>query len=77
MIIPGHGRVCDEQDVVEYRDMLTIIRSFIKEMIDEGLSLRQVQRARPTMGFDVRYGIDSEFYDTEQFVEDIYKELSQ
>src|SRR4029079_19790553 len=25
-IIPGHGRVCDEADVVEYRDMVTIIR---------------------------------------------------
>jgi cyclase len=77
MVIPGHGRVCDEQDVVEYRDMLTIIRSSIREMIDEGQSLREVQRARPTMGFDVRYGIDLDFYNTEQFVEDIYKELSQ
>src|SRR5579863_366032 len=26
MVVPGHGRICDEADVVEYRDMLTIIR---------------------------------------------------
>ena len=28
-VIPGHGRLCDEIDVVEYRDMMTIIRDRI------------------------------------------------
>lgn len=77
MIIPGHGRLCNEHDVLEYRDMLTIIRSTIQEMISEGRSLREVQRERPTLGFDVRYGVDSKFSTTEQFVETIYRELSQ
>ena len=30
MVIPGHGRLCDEADVVEYRDMVTIIRDRIQ-----------------------------------------------
>ena len=30
MVIPGQGRVADESDVVEYRDMLTIIRDRIQ-----------------------------------------------
>ena len=77
MIIPGHGRLCNEHEVLEYRDMLTIIRSSIQEMISEGRSLRDVQRERPTLGFDVRYGVDSKVQDTEQFVETIYRELSR
>ena len=76
MVIPGHGRLCDEADVVEYRDMLTIIRDRIEKMIDEGMSLRQVQRARPTLDYDGRYGATSGFWTTDQFVQAIYRELS-
>lgn len=75
LIIPGHGRLCDESEVVEYRDMLTIIRSIIQERIKEGMTLSQIQAARPTFGWDVRYGSDSGPQTTEQFVEAIYNEL--
>jgi glyoxylase-like metal-dependent hydrolase (beta-lactamase superfamily II) len=75
LIVPGHGRLCDESEVVEYRDMLTIIRSVIQERINEGMSLDEVQATRPTSGFDVRYGSDSGFWTTEQFVAAIYSEL--
>jgi glyoxylase-like metal-dependent hydrolase (beta-lactamase superfamily II) len=77
LIVPGHGRLCDESEVVEYRDMLTIIRSMIQERINEGLSLDEVLAARPTFGFDVRYGADSGFWTTNQFVEAIYNELAR
>lgn len=76
MVIPGHGRLCDEADVVEYRDMLTIIRDRIQHMVDEGMSLRQVQRARPTLDYDGRYGAESGIWTTAQFVETVYRELS-
>jgi glyoxylase-like metal-dependent hydrolase (beta-lactamase superfamily II) len=75
LVIPGHGRLCDESEVVEYRDMVTIIRDYIAEMIKEGRSLQDVQKARPTQGYDVRYGADSGFWTTTQFVEAIYNEL--
>lgn len=75
LVIPGHGRLCDESEVVEYRDMVTIIRDYIGEMIKEGRSLQQVQQARPTQGYDVRYGADSGFWTPSQFVEAIYNEL--
>jgi hypothetical protein len=42
MVIPGQGRVADESDVVEYRDMLTIIRDRIQDMVTKGLTLTQV-----------------------------------
>ena len=59
MIVPGHGRVGDEMDVVEYRDMVTIVRDRIQNMIDKGMTLEQVKAARPTFDFDPRYGSDT------------------
>lgn len=76
MVIPGHGRLCDEADVLEYRDMLTIIRDRIQFMVNEGFSLRQVRAAEPTLDYDGRYGADSGFWTTDQFVETVYNELS-
>jgi cyclase len=77
IVIPGSGRVCDESEVVEYRDMLTILRDYVQEMIKEGKSLQQVIKARPTEGFDARYGTGTEGWTTEKFVETIYRELSR
>jgi len=76
MIIPGHGRLTDEADVLDYRDMLTIIRDRIAYRVDQGDSLSQVKATEPTFDYDVRYGADSGFWTTEQFVEAIYNELS-
>jgi hypothetical protein len=76
MVIPGHGRLADEADVVEYRDMVTIIRDRVAAMIEMGMSLRQVQAAKPTRDYDGRYGADSGLWTTEQFVEAVYRTLS-
>ena len=48
LIIPGRGRISDEFDVLEYRDMVTIIRDRIQDMIRKGMTLAQVKAARPT-----------------------------
>ena len=76
MVIPGHGRLCDEADVLEYRDMLTIIRDRVRYLVGEGASLQDVLDARPTLDYDARYGADSGFWTTEQFVTAIYEEMS-
>ena len=75
MVIPGHGRLADEADVVEYRDMVTIIRDRIQSMIDMGMTLRQVQAAKPTADYDGRYGATAGFWTTEQFVAAAYESL--
>jgi cyclase len=77
MIVPAYGRLCDQYELVEYRDMLTLIRDQIREMIREGRTLKQVQEARPTLGFDPRFGSDSGPWTTRMFVESIYRELSK
>ena len=76
MIVPGHGRLADEMDVVEYRDMVTIVRDRIQNLIDKGMTLAQVQAARPTFDFDPRYGADTGPWTTAMFVEAVYRDLS-
>jgi len=33
-VVPGHGRICDEFDVVEYRDMVTSVRDRVQAMLE-------------------------------------------
>ena len=60
-VIPGHGRVGDEADIVEYRDMIVIIRARIQDMIKRGMTLDQVKAAKPTLDYDTRYGNPTAF----------------
>jgi cyclase len=74
-IIPGHGRLCDRWELIEYRDMVTIIRDRIQADIKKGMTLEQIQAARPTMDYDARYGSDKGFNTTNEFVATVYKSL--
>ena len=76
-IIPGSGRLCEEHDVLEYRDMVTIIRDRVQAMILKGLSLDQVQAANPTKEYDPRWGAKAGAWTTSMFVESVYKSLKQ
>lgn len=76
MIVPGRGRLADESDVVEYRDMVVIVRDRILDGIESGLSLRQVQARRPTVGYDYQYGRSDENWTSEHFVAAVYRDLS-
>ncbi len=76
-IIPGHGRITDEYELVNYRDMLTIIYERIEDAVARGLSLEQVKAERLTRDYDPIYGADSGFWTTDQFIETLYAELSE
>jgi cyclase len=76
-VIPGHGRVCDEADVVEYRDMVTIIRDRIADLIHDGKTLEQVKAAQPTLDYDPRYGAPTSYWTKDQFIEAVYADLSE
>jgi cyclase len=75
MIIPGHGRISDEYDVAEYRDMLAIIRDRVENMINARASLEQVEAARLTADYDTRYGATSGAWTTDMFIEAVYTSL--
>ncbi len=75
-IIPGHGRVCDQPDLLEYRDMVTIIRDRIQAAIRKGMSLAQVKSAGLTKDYDGRFGAKTGGGTPDNFVEAVYKSLT-
>jgi cyclase len=76
-VIPGHGRVSDEADVLEYRDMLVIVRDRIQDLIKKGRTLEQIKAARPTLDYDPRYAAASGPWTTAMFIEAVYQDLSK
>jgi glyoxylase-like metal-dependent hydrolase (beta-lactamase superfamily II) len=77
IVIPGHGRLYDQYDVIEYRDMVTIIRDRVRDLVNAGRSLDQVKAARPAMGYEGRYGNPGGDWTTEKFVEAAYRSLEK
>ncbi len=75
-IIPGRGRLSDTADVASYRNMVQIVTDRIQALIDEGMSLDEIQAARPTMDFDPRFGSDTGDWTTGMFVEAVYRSLT-
>jgi cyclase len=75
-VIPGHGRIANEIDLVEYRDMLTIIRDRIQLITEEGGTLQDVKAAKVTLDYDGTYGLASGPWTTDRFLETAFKELS-
>ena len=77
IVVPGYGRISDEHDVLEYRDMVTIVRDRVQNAISKGLTLQQIQAAKPsyTYEYDLRFG-NNPAWTGPMFVEAIYKSLS-
>lgn len=75
-VIPGHGRISDEHDVLMYRDMLVIVRDRIQDLVSRKMTLDQVKAARVTRDYDGRYAAASGASTADRFVEAIYRELT-
>ena len=69
-VIPGHGHLSDRADVVNYRDMVTIVRDVVQDLIKKGKTLAQIKEANPAGDYKPRYGDES------QFIEAIYQSLT-
>ena len=76
-VIPGHGHLADEADVVEYRDMNTILRDRFLDAIKKGRTLEQIKASHPVLDYEGRYGATSGFWTTDNFIEAAYRSLSQ
>jgi cyclase len=75
-IIPGHGRICDEFDVVEYRDMVTIVRDRVQNAVKKGMTLDQIKTAGFTKDYDARWSAKDGFGTADNFVTSIYRSLT-
>jgi cyclase len=73
-VIPGHGRPCEQLDVVDYRDMVVVVRDVIADMIKQGMSLDQIKAAHPARPYETEYG--TEEGSASRFVESVYKSLT-
>jgi glyoxylase-like metal-dependent hydrolase (beta-lactamase superfamily II) len=77
LVIPGHGHVGDQIDLAEYRDMLTIIRDRVRDLIKAGRTLDQIKAAAPARGYTGRYGGTTGSWTTDRFIEAVHRSLLQ
>jgi glyoxylase-like metal-dependent hydrolase (beta-lactamase superfamily II) len=75
LVVPGHGYLSDEHEVVEYRDMVAIVRDRVRALVRGGATLEQVKGARPTADYDTRYGATAGSWTTDMFVEAVYRTI--
>jgi glyoxylase-like metal-dependent hydrolase (beta-lactamase superfamily II) len=73
LVVPGHGHLSDRADVVNYRDMVTIINARVEDMLKEGMTLEQIKAQKPTLDYDGIYGAES----GNKFLEIVYRELAK
>jgi cyclase len=75
-VLPGHGRVFRQIDVLNYRDMLVIVSEIVQDMMSRKMTLDQIKAADPAKPFTARYGATSGPWTTNDFVEAVYKSLT-
>jgi cyclase len=73
LIIPGHGRLSEESDLGEYRNMLVIITERIRDLRSKGMTLEQIKASRPSLDYDTEYHATRA--EADRFVESIYRTL--
>ncbi len=75
LIIPGHGRISDLADVTYYRDMVTVLRDRMRDMIKRGMTPAQIKAAKPTADYDGRFGSTTGPWTTDMFIDAMYQTL--
>jgi glyoxylase-like metal-dependent hydrolase (beta-lactamase superfamily II) len=76
-VVPGHGRLSDQLDVVQYRDMVTIVRDRVRDLVKAGMTLEQVKATSPARGYTQRYGARAGPWTADDFVEAVYRSLAE
>lgn len=74
-VIAAHGYLCDQEEIVQFRDMLTIVRDRIRHWMDQGMDFQQILSENPTQGYTRRFGSDAGAWTTRMFIESIYRTL--
>ena len=74
-VVPGRGHILEQADVLEYRDMVTIIRDVVRHRAGLGMTLEEIQASQPTLGYTRRYGTETGDWTTAMFVEAVYRTM--
>src|SRR6478609_7387664 len=72
-VVPGHGRVSEQMEVVDYRDMVVLVRDNVADLMKQGKTLDQIKAARPALPYESRYGSQTGPWTTNAFIEAVYK----
>ena len=75
-VIPGHGRLCEQMEIVDYRDMVVIVRDVVADLMAQGKTIDQIKAARPALPYETRYGAKTGPWTTDMFIEAIYRSLN-
>ena len=75
-VIPGHGRLSEQMEVVDYRDMVVTMRDRIADLMMQKKTLDQIKAARPALPYETRYGSKTGSWTTDAFIEAVYKSLN-
>jgi cyclase len=75
-VLPGRGRIYRQIDVVNYRDMVVIVRDIVQDMINRKMTLDQIKAAHPAKPYEARYGTTSGPWTTNDFIDAVYKSLT-
>ena len=75
-VVPGHGRLAEQMEVVDYRDMVVTMRDRIADLMMQKKTLEQIKAARPALPYETRYGSKTGPWTTDAFIEAVYKSLS-
>jgi cyclase len=71
-IIPGHGPVATQADLIAFRDMLKAVIGSVQTSIKAKKTLAEIKAAKPAEKYEVKGG----FISGDAFVEAIYKSLT-
>ncbi len=56
IVIPGHGPIGNQSQLVGFRNMLVSVRDKVSALKNEGKSLEEVVAAKPTADYDAKWG---------------------
>lgn len=69
-IIPGHGKLSNKKELIQYRDTLIILRDRMQKLIKEGKTLEEVVALKPNQDIDKIWG--GGFLSPEAFLKILY-----
>jgi glyoxylase-like metal-dependent hydrolase (beta-lactamase superfamily II) len=72
--IPGHGPLASKADLSAYRNMVATVAGRLKALVQQGQTLEQAIKAKPTADYDAAWG--KGFIGPDRFVTMLYQELN-
>ena len=75
VVVPGHGPIGNKTQLIEFRDMLAVIRDRVAALKGEGKSLNEIVAAKPTAVYDAKWA--GFFINGESFTKLVYKGIGK